>query len=53
MDKISNLEFTTFALKEKLCLEEDKNSSLSVFYSKRLNDFSNQIETYKNKNQSI
>ena len=49
MDLIENLESKILTFEEKLFTQEDKNSSLSVFYSKRLVDFKKQIETYKEK----
>ena len=49
MDLIENLESKVLTFEEKLCTQEDKNSTLSVFYMKRLADFDNQIQSYKEK----
>ena len=49
MDLIENLKSKTLTFEEKLWIQEDKNSALSVFYSKRLVDFNKQIETHKDK----
>ena len=49
MDLIENLESKALIFEEKLWTQEDKNSSLSVFYSKRLLNFNNQIQAYKDK----
>ena len=39
MDLIENLESKVLTFEEKLWTQEDKNSTLSVFYMKRLVDF--------------
>ena len=47
MDLIENLESKVLTFEEKLWTQEDKNSTLSVFYMKRLVDFENKIQYYK------
>ena len=49
IDLIENLESKALPFEEKLWTHEDKNSALSVFYSKHLVDFNTQIQTYKDK----
>ena len=49
MDLIENLESKVLTFEEKLCVQEDKNSTLSVFYMKSLAEFDNQIQSYKEK----
>ena len=49
MDLIENLESKALTFEEKLWTQEEKNSALSVFYSKRLVDFNKQIKTHKDK----
>ena len=49
MDLIENLESKVLTFEEKLCTQEDKNSTLSVSYMKRLANFDNQIQSYKEK----